>query len=200
MNTFSSLQDLFTYIPNCLICNKEMYIAIHGWLNIKIDHITFLFDKHLMFGKKEEVYWKSSIKDNICYFKHKKYPFAIDLSNNKIIQGVDIINHLTVNWMYISKKCRTCNFLINTIYRSGNTKKILYFPEVQLVSEYIRYTLPHHRNIVISKSYYDASTMLGERTNISIEGLPVKEFPINFARFKNLDQLNHRISTILVFQ
>lgn len=185
MKTFQNFQELIDYVPSCLICGKEM--EIH-------------FDGQLSWNHREQVHFKFQIKDGLLYSrKHKKYSVIIDPKTNLILEGVDLVNKLMTNWMSVYKTCWTCKFRIGTQYNKGNLKKQDTFPPLTLVSEELSYTLKRGKAVDIHQTYYDDSSLLGIRVWITVNHRPVKSLFVDFNKFKDLDQLNKRLSTIMTF-
>lgn len=197
MFTFLTLKDLYEYIPNCIICGKEMKLSLSGQ-HSKFSQVV----PNYQFGAstKSSVHLKSYIKNNTILFKNKKFSFSIDRDTNKIIDGAELVNNLCINWMFISKGCITCDFKIQNIYNDGSTKKLEIFPPLKHVEERIHYTMKRG-TVTIHKHFYDDSTLLGETTQITVNRKPITQsIHLDFSKFKNLKQLNRRLETIIMFQ
>lgn len=192
MKIFKSLQELIDYVPNCIICGKEMEIHVDGQL------VPSLPAKQ-WYGR-EPVHLSLQLKEGkLRSKKHKKYTLIIDPTDNHIVDGQDFVNRLMVNWITVYKKCWTCRFRINTGYNKGHIKKQEKFPYLTLSSEEISYFRRHGKSVGIHQTYYDDSALLGIRSYITVGGKPVKSLYVDFNKFKDLDQLNKRLATILTF-
>lgn len=188
MKTFT-LKELINYIPTCIICGKQLMLSING--NIKTS-------KQKWTGKNISI--KTKIKDSVLESTSKNYTLSVNLDNNEIVEGGELINNLMTSWMYVNKQCKTCCLTVNTTYNDGNTKNTTAFPTVKLTSESLGYTMPGGKEVKIFKHYYDDQTMLGERTQITISGKLLPAIPFYFDKIDNLKHLNKRILTIRTFQ
>lgn len=188
MKTFT-LKELINYIPTCIICSKQLVLAING--NIKSS-------KQRYTGKNISV--KTKVKDSILESANKNYNLSISLDDGEIIEGVELVNNLMTGWMYVKKQCKTCCLTINTTYNDGNLKNVKIFPPLKLTSEDLSYTMPGGKEVKIYKQYYDDQTMLGERTQITINGKLLPPFPFYFDKIDDLKHLNKRLLTVRTFQ
>lgn len=149
-------------------------------------------------GSNTQLIIKTAINDGILYSRSKLTEFAINLDDNKIIDGHHIIHRMESNWLYIKKTCKTCKFDINTIYKSGTHKEPDYFPPLVLNDESLSYTWKEGRQIDIA-NYYSSDSITGIQTHITINHRKLSSIPLNFSKFKNLKHLNNRLSTLIVF-
>lgn len=197
MKTFETLQELIDYVPNCIICGKQLMIHLYG--NVKTD----LSLSGYYFSPSQHFHLK--MKDNLLIGKNKNYSITINPKNNSIISNQELFDNLVLSWISVTKKCNTCRCIIKTRYNDDiivNNKK---FPKLTLTNEDLWFTRKREKSVSISQSYYDNS-LLGIRVYIIINnkiisdptnvGMPLF---INFDQFKNLNSLNKRISTILTF-
>ena len=192
MRNFKTFQELIDYVPNCIICGKEMEIHLDG-------QISPTLPSKQWYGR-ESVHLVLQPKEGLLRSKkHKKYTLIINPFDNHIIDGQDLVNRLMVNWISVYKKCWTCRFSVYTGYRKGHTKKHEKFPYLTLGNEELYYMLRRGKSVGIHQQYYDDSALLGIRTHITVAGKPVKSMYIDFNKFKDLDQLNKRLATILTF-
>jgi hypothetical protein len=149
---------------------------------------------------RESVHLILQLKDGVLRSKkHRKYSVSINPSDSHIIDGQDLINHMMVNWISMYKKCWTCQFRVLTQYNKGHVKKHEKFPYLTLVSEELSYTLRRGKPVAIHQTYYDDTSLLGIRTWITVNRKPAKSMYVDFNKFKDLDQLNKRLATILTF-
>lgn len=184
-----TIKELVEYIPKCIICQKDMYISIKG--NIQSQ-------KHRFTGKKVSLTTK--VQDDALVSVGKDL-FTIDLNTSEIITGAEFFNSLMNSWLYVNKRCRTCDFLISNIYNDFDTIVArTHFPKLKLQNEQISYTMPGGKIVKILKSYYDDNTMLGSMTRITINNKLLPPFPFDFTAIHGLKQLNNRLLTIRTFQ
>jgi hypothetical protein len=192
MKTFKTFQELIDYVPNCIICGKLMEIHLDG--RVKQESLVVNIWKTI-----DPIHFHLKMKDGFIVGNNKKISFTITSSNNVIINGQEHIDNLMVNWITVYKTCRTCRFNIITKWTGDIVKNIKNFPPLTLTNEEIYFTRNKEKIVSINQSYYDDSTLLGIRTSIVINNKSVKPLYIDFNHFKNLDQLNARLSNILVF-
>lgn len=188
MKTFT-LQELVNYIPACIICEKKLIISIHG-------NIASI--KHRYTGQNINI--KTKIKNNILESDNKNYELAISLIDNTINVGEKLINDLMISYMYVKKQCKTCHFTINTTYTDGHLKNVKKFPDLKLTYEELSYTMPGGKEARIHKQYFDDQTLLGSRTQITIDHKLLAPFPFYFDKIENLKHLNKRLQTVCTFQ
>jgi len=197
---FKTIQDLIDYIPNCIICRKEMIISIEGVI------LPLLPSKN-QYAKKENVQMILFLKDGIVRTKKRNLSLAIKAEDNFIIDGQDIVSRLMINWTYVKKICSTCNFKINTVidYKEGVIKKQNYFPPLIIDHEVLQYTFKGGKKVHITKyynDYYYNNRVLPSRSEavtIRLNDKSLPPVPLDLDKFKNLDQLNKRLSTIILF-
>jgi len=185
MKTFQTLQELLDHVPQCIICGKDMNVHLDG---------------HLRQWYQDGVHFKFEMKDGLlCSKKHKKYSVIIEPKSNLILEGQEVVNNLMVNWITVYKTCWTCKCTVSTRYNSGHRKKTDVFPPLSLTGEELSYTLRRGKSVDISQTYYDDSSLLGVRTNIVVNHRMVTPRYFDFSKYKNLEQVNNRIATILTF-
>lgn len=197
MKTFETFRETINYIPNCVMCGKDMQITIRG--------IKRAGDKP---WRSQNLSLLMEIKNNLLAIKvHGRAPahthvisaLAIDIDSNKILEGEEMINDMT-GWIHVNKTCRTCHFKISFMFNSVETRVKGYFPPVFLHNEIIQYTMSAKRDVKIHKTYGSDMTLSGEKTFISVNGKLIKEVPFDFSKFQNLKQITRRIETIATFQ
>jgi hypothetical protein len=188
MKTFNTFQELMDYVPNCIICGKQLELFLRG--KLRGDPI----DKQLNFHLK--------IKNGNIIGKNKNYSFTINPIDNQIIDGQEVVSNLLGNWfMFVSKKCSTCHCIINTQhcvniknYMISNYKKL---PPLTLKNEEIFYTRKREKATSIYQRYNDNGVLIQSIISINYKKINIPY--INLNHFKTLDHLNERLSTILTF-
>jgi hypothetical protein len=192
MHTFKTLQELLDYIPQCIICQKPMRLIITGGIPSR---------GAKNYWHQETINLKMELFEGKLRSKNKNWALIIDPWDNQVSTGLNIVNDL-LSYAYskldVYKKCWTCNFKINGLYQHNN-KKVTKFPEVNLHSEELHYTMNRDRTVRLFKHYADTS-FLGERTIINVNHRELKSIPLNFEKIQNLDQLNHKLKTLMTFQ
>lgn len=183
MRTFKNIKALCDYIPNCIICSKELHYQIKGMLSAKLHDYRN--------GKYVSI--KLSRQDNILKSKHKSYAVAIDIESNDIIDGVDIIQRIRSGTL--EKTCTTCHFKIETSFIEPIKNK---FSATSLTKEDIHYTLKGGKDISIHKWYNNGSSSAWSST-ITINNKSLPTVTLELDKFSNLEHLNKRISTIILF-
>ena len=192
MHTFETLQQLLDYIPNCIICQKPMKLVISGGVPSRT--VNNYWQQFIINLKMELI-------ESKLHSKNKNWVLIIDPWDNQISTGLSLVNDLlsqSHSKLDVFKKCWTCNFKINGLCNS-NGKRVSAFPKVSLHSEELHYTMNRDRTVRLFKYYGDAS-VIGERTIINVNHRELKSIPLNFERIKNLDQLNHKLKTLMTFQ
>jgi hypothetical protein len=139
------------------------------------------------------------MKDSTLVGRNKKNSIAINPVDNNIIEGEQFINHLATNWLTVYKKCRTCRCEVVARFTGSTIKNLKKFPPVTLAAEEICYTRKNEKPVRILQNYYEDSSSLGVQTYMRINHKDVNSFYLDFNKFKNLDHLNERLSTILTF-
>lgn len=94
---FNCIKDYIDRIPNCLICGKPLCFIISG----------YSFKTKKIF-KTKLIVENDKLINNSLYDKK----VTIDIVNNKIIDGKDLIYKLHYN--NFIKYCKTCSFKINS--------------------------------------------------------------------------------------
>lgn len=192
MKTFKTFQELFDYVPNCIICGKIMEIHLDG----RVEQKSLIVNK---WDTTNQIHFHLKIKNDSLIGNNKKFSFTINPIDNTIINGQETIVNLMGNWVTVYKTCRTCRCNIITKFTGNIIKKIKKFPPLTLMNEEIYFTRSQEKTVSINQSYYDDSTLLGIRTSIVINNKQVKSLYIDFNKYKDLKHLNERLSTILVF-
>lgn len=196
MKTFQTLQELLDYIPNCIICGKPMELRIVGSIPLKGEP---------SWRNTRSICFKMFVlEDKLHSRKHKDFSLVIDPTTNHISSGKDVLNQMV--WTSYSgiialKKCKTCNFKIEAEYTNGiNSQKLHVFPELRLVSEEIHYTMRRHKLVQIYKRYHRPDSGLGDGISVVVGHFQVNLSVLDFAKIQDLDHLNNKIKTFLVFQ
>lgn len=192
MKTFSSIKEFIDYIPNCILCKKEMQIAIHA---IRKSEKNWNYDN---------IHIKTSVIDNMIISKNKDYKLEINMYDNTIVSGSEFISSIENNTIDVNKSCKTCNFKIKAIHNSKytsrtKTNKIENFPSLVLAKEELYYTRNGGKNVVIVKYHppsYDASANMW----ITINNKKIQSFNLDLSKLKDLDHLNSKLSTLITFQ
>jgi len=188
MKSFNTLKELVNYIPNCLVCGKQMMIIIKGHI---LPNSQNRFNGY---------YTRLIVNNNQIVSRNKKHNITVNLDTNEFIDGKEVIYNLKQNWIYLNKTCRTCRFDISTVYRSGQQGDKNYFPTFLLDSETISYTWKNGKQIYIVKYHNIGVSVLSDSvTQISVNNKWLPSIPFDFSKFSKLSQLNNRISTLLVF-
>ncbi len=201
MIEFRNLQELMDYIPNCIICKKEMVLSMEGRIARVKDNKK---PKHWNDGgtwtmlktrAKNEL-----VHDDLLHFRNTKYHISIEPQRNKIIDGLDIAQR--INIFNINKVCRTCDFKIQAMAEScGNST---HFPTTRLERETLNFTMRGGKMVRMYRSY----------RNLRAPGVPPKEvstqiyindhmlpdLPLEFSKIRDIGQLTRKIKTAVVFQ
>lgn len=175
------------YVPHCLICGKQLELHLHGRIYRANDNVAY---------HKSALHFRLKSKDEYLIGNNKKHSFAINPLDNEISSGKDTVNDLLVNRVMVNKKCYTCYFSIVTEHPGSKLVNYKKFPPLTLKNEEIYFTRKRGKPVSIYQNYHDDSTL---RTNIVIDRRTVPSIYMDFSKFKNLDHLNERISTILTF-
>jgi len=192
MKIFKTLQELIDYVPNCIVCGKVMDIYLRG--SIKVAPIL-----PFTLWTLSNITLQLRMKDNIFVGNNKQNSVAINPIDNDIILGAEFINHLAINWLLVYKKCRTCRCKVTTKFTGPTIKNWKKFPPLTLTGEELCFTRKREKPTVILQNYYENSSSLGVQTHIVINCKPVNSLYLDLNKFKNLDHLNERLSTILTF-
>lgn len=183
MKIFKSFQELIDYVPNCLICGKQLELHLNGRVTTS------------------KLHFRLKIKDNQIIGKNKNYLININPADNQIILGQEIVNELLHSYVTVIKKCYTCRCIITTTYNGAAletyAKSYKTFPHLTLYREEMYFTRANNKRVNISQIYYNSG--LSNINQITVDNKPIKPIYINFNQFKNLDHLNQRLSTMLTF-
>ena len=191
MKIFNSIQELLDYVPFCLICGKDMEAHIYG-------HLSASWRNRI----EDRVLLRFEIKDGLlCSRRNKKHSIIIHPNTNLILEGAPVVSQLMNSWITFYKTCWTCNFKISTEYKPGNAKRKDIFPSLTLTNEELFYTLKRNRSVHIQQTYYSAmgNAPEGMRTWITVNNRVVQPIFIDFNKFKDLNQLNKRLFTMMTF-
>lgn len=186
--SFNNIKKFIEYIPNCLICNKPMLIAINGktvpqiWAN-----------------KDKKVYFKSLIKNGILSSTKRGIPFSVDIESNTIIEGKELFNKLILSTLYFTKQCKTCRFKIKGYSQPDGISTYSSIPKINIYNEEIYFYLKNNKEVFITKSYIKEKK-LGYCIFMSVNKKTLPDLPFDFSDFTNFQQLSNRIKTILIFQ
>jgi len=179
---FNTIRELINYAPNCIICGKECIIYVEGqaskrkWINIKT--IT---------------------KDNILISKNKKYTLEINIDNNRIAIGKELVTTMLEDVFYITKTCYTCSFyLIFGIIDKFINDFISYVPSLNLREISLVTTLPGNKQLYMNTQYYSNPDVGNSYISVDDKSLQTC-IDIELASFTSKKQLFRRINTILTF-
>ncbi len=190
---FKSLNEFNNYIPTCVLCGKIMTVTVEGRL------APVLPSKPRWSSGQETVTLKLLLKDGVMRSKHKNHSLVIDGETNSIIDGQDLVNRFYPNSTYIRKTCATCHFKIVATYPKDYAKKATVFPYIILQQEELRYTLKGGKDVQIYKNYHTAIEGRDKVADIRIDNKYLPPVPWDFSKFDDLDHLNNRIKTIILF-
>jgi hypothetical protein len=198
MLKFNSIQELLNYVPSCLVCGKNMEAHIYG-------HLSTTWSSRI----DDRVFLRFEMKDGLlCSRRHNKHSIILDPSTNLVLEGTDTVSKLMTSWINFYTTCWTCNFKISTEYKPGNARRKDIFPALTLTSEELSYTLKRQRGVHIQQTYYEdnrnypgesTSKSHNSRTWITVNNKVVKPMYVDFNKFKDVDQLNKRLFTIMTF-
>lgn len=193
MRTFKTLNEVIDYIPNCLICQKGMTLSIDGVLSSQAGH-------HPRWSRGlESVKLKMGLVDGFLRSNHKNDNISICVSDNKIIDGWEIVNRLMPGTTYVRKMCLTCHFKIHTYHIGGAVKKENCFPPLTMHSEELHYTMKGGKDVRVTKYYHADGSLTGEYATIKLDNKFLPPVPLDFDKFKDLVHLNKRLATIKLF-
>lgn len=197
MKNFGTLQELLDYIPKCILCGKDMELRITGGVPSR---------------QTSENYWKNNdvclkmflLEDKLHSKKCKDYSLSVSPITNLITSGKNLISDMvsrSYSRVTANKKCRTCFFQISTAYsRDKETPKLRnYFPALTMQTEELHYTMKKGKSVKLYK-YYRSDSLTGENTNISVNFRSLKSIPLDFSKIHNMEHLNNKIKTLMVFQ
>jgi hypothetical protein len=187
MSTFKTPQELLNYIPNCILCGKEMSLLIEGTMSNALAATS----QHYMRDERLRVLLER--KDNILYSKRNKHSITLEIDSGKIIDGKEIFSRMRMDYTNFTKFCNTCDFKI--LSQITQLSKGDYFPILRWRNERLHYTLRGGREVEITRGHYDP-----QKSSVRINKKFLPPMPgLEFSKFTNLDQLNQRLSTIIVF-
>lgn len=176
---FDNINGLVHYVPHCIICRKDM---------------QFNMIAHCATDQKSRVTGKTTIPlavvDDFLESKKPKYNLKIDLNSNEM-QGDDKFISLIRHVDFI-KYCNTCDLKIFT-WNTNMHRQVI--STLKLQQESLHYTLKGGRKLRILKWYYTDTINL----SIHVDNKRLPDLPFDFDKFVDLDQLNKRINTFLLF-
>lgn len=193
MRTFPTLNDLNNYIPNCVICSKPMRFVLEGMIS------PIAPSKPRWGSGNERLRLKLELKEGVLRSKHKNHNVGVELATNQIVEGQGLIDRLVINGTQVHKLCPTCHFKINTRYETGNVKKTNCFPALTLQSEELHYTLKGGKDVNISKYYAADPNAKESAASIRLNGKYLPPVPLDFNKLSDLEHLNKRLATIILF-
>jgi len=184
---FNSLAEFHEYIPQCLICGKDMYYALS------------LYGKSPQQRTYSLLKYNLEIRDNLAQSKAKKQkqiaPITIDISSNEIIDGVDLFHNSHNGSLH--KICCTCHCKIFTSFQKPEKKGL--FPKLILTSEELKYMRKGGKSFEL-KNWYNAYGNNTVSCTLKFDGKNLTSpVPIELYKFKDLDHVNKRIGTIITF-
>jgi hypothetical protein len=186
MNRFQSLQSLLDYIPNCVICGKHMHLRFEGRL-----------DNPRSYSTSERIRFKIEKKGSTLHSKSKEHKIAVNPVDNSILDGLPIIQRMgTAANVY--KSCETCDFKIHCRIDKPQAANLPIFPELLLSQEVMNYTLKGGRTIYIQKFYTNDIPLHDAYVILNKKALATR-VPWDFDKFRDLEHMNKRIDTIIMF-
>jgi|ERR1035437_4010135 hypothetical protein len=186
---FATLKELINYIPNCIICGKDMEIYFGGYNN-NLSFLTKLTIDGDLIRPADNL-----IPLDRPRYRAPKYVFAININNNEIVDGEDLLNKASTYNGRIDKKCKTCIMAIHTSFTGPGIKRMKIIPEISGSLE-IEYTMSNTKKIRI-RDHWNIPGCID--ITIGYKDL-ITKLPIDFSKIKTLKQLNKKISTIITFQ
>lgn len=207
---FNCIRELIDYIPQCIVCGKQIPIVI----------TTNSFYNKDFKSLSGYLYLKTKILDNKLISMNKNYPFIIDIDNNFIIEGAGLVNKilLSSSGTGINKSCKTCNVAIYTMYHPfhfTNEYKYGFFPSSELKTEFFSYTIRKNKKISIEREYYYFKTVNrvdsykifsslqinNKYIDSPVPGLLSKIISdLDITKVNNFNSLNKKINMFLTFQ
>jgi hypothetical protein len=167
---FSNLKEFIDYIPNCLICGKQLILSCCGtyaeWA-----------------GKNNPTRIKFLIKEDRIISLHKNIQLEIDIHTNKVLSG-DSSNQIIDNSRWVLKTCKTCHCQITG--RVTSFQKPI-FSKIRRNTEAVVFYLCKNKKITVFENDLLINTEL------------VQTAPIELSSFKDFKHLKRRIQTILTF-
>ncbi len=192
MKVFQTIQELVNYVPNCLICKKEMQVSLSTYLSSN--------DPKRRVNSRESVSLRFELENCILHSKHKSYQLKIDTITNVILEGQDLADRFTTESTYIKKKCPTCHLKIETICSNGTIKKEKRFPDLTLRHEELHFTMRGGKDLSVSKYYSTNTSPEGDsQAQIMLNHKYLPPVPFDFNKFNSFEQLVNRINTIVLF-
>lgn len=201
MIEFRNLQRLMDYIPNCVVCKKEMVLSIEG----RLERVK---------NNKKPKRWNSGgtwvilrtrtknelIHDDLLHFRSTKHLISVEPTRNKIINGLDVAQRLT--FFNVSKMCRTCDFKIHAKAEScGNSTHL---PTLRLETESLNFTMKGGKKVRMYRAYRRIDPYPHEpaeiTTQIYVENHLLPPLPLEFSKIKDINHLTRKIKTAIVFQ
>jgi len=198
MKTFETLQQVLEYIPHCIICKKELELRVVGSIPSRTNQQYF---------HRQSVCLKMfMLEDRLHSRRCKDFSLIVNPADNQMSSGKNLINDMLADsWSGISviKKCKTCNFSITARHTNSGSKqsqKMDKFPSVELYSEELHYTMKKEKPVRIHKIYQNSARMTGESTIITVNHRQLREFNLDLSKIQDLNHLNNKIKTVMVFQ
>jgi len=198
MRTFNSLQEFIDYVPNCLICNKELIVSLSSTLHS-------VEGKHKRWASgREALNVRFEKKEGLLHSKHKSYKISIKLDDNSILEGGEVMSRITSDSTFVRKNCPTCHLKIATVCSGSDLKKGKRFSDLTLRSEELHFTMKGGKDLSVEKQYpaygnppWD--TVDGDTANIRLNHKFLPPVPFDFNKFNSFEQLIRRIQTIVLF-
>lgn len=176
---FDTIKQFIDYIPHCIICRKDM------------QHNMML---HCATEQSSRVIGKTiipvAVVDDYLVSKKPKYNIKFDIFSNEIQGEEKVINF--IRKIDITKYCNTCDLKILS-WDVNLHRKVL--APIRIQQESLHYTLKGGRKLQIFKSYNSDRISL----TIYLNNRRLPDLPFDFDKFVDLDQLNKRINTLLLF-
>lgn len=182
MNNSQKIQKFIDYMPNCLICGKDLVIRLYPYISIK--------NKHLIIPIK--------IKNNILY--NEFYNIQINLLDCTMNDNF-LCSKRSLEDMEIKKCCTTCVFdiIANCVLDKNNKNKIKDF---YLSHEIIKFTAPGINKPIEVINFYGKESTTNYNKSLIYLGdnqLDLQVDYLNLNNIKNFSSLKRKIKAALVF-
>lgn len=196
MKVFPTFQEFINYIPNCVICQKQMSISLTGYLQ-NLSSIKKKWGRN-----SSRVHLKLEIDNGVLKSKdNDNLKLAINLSDYQIIEGKDLINGFVRSTTDIKKCCNTCVFkILCSDSRTYTPQKDSSFSPLKLQSEELSYTLVGGKRVQLHKRYAYPVDDKPIVCDIVYNGKRLSPVLLDFDKLTDLEQISRKIKTIITFQ
>jgi len=199
---FNSLSELQNYYPQCILCGKATNFYIGGY-------------QKRPFWTDSYTYIKTITEGDYLLSINKDYPIRIQLSNNKVLQGNQIISNLLSSHIKLYQKCKTCLFQINYDFYSRDIENN-FLPAASPLREELIYTMNNKKVVIYSYYKNEVSYLINNKINllknpidldpktgynsfIYLNDKLLSHHNFKITNFKNIKKLNKFVKTLLVF-